>query len=43
MGDSSEEGNMSDHGVMTLAYRMAWMTPAKDFITINGTSGQTIT
>lgn len=43
MGDNSEEGNLSDHGVMTLAYRMVWLTPTNDFITIIGLSGQTIT
>jgi hypothetical protein len=43
MGDSSEEGNLSDHGVMTMAYRMAWLTPTDNFITIIGTSGQPIT
>lgn len=42
MGDSNEEGNLSDHGVMTLAYRMSWLTPTNDFITITGTSGQSI-
>lgn len=43
MGDSSEDGNLSDHGVMTLAYRLVWLTPTNDFITIIGTSGQPIT
>ena len=42
MGDSSDEGNLSDHGVMTFAWRMVWLTPTNDFKTIIGTSGQTI-
>lgn len=43
MGDSSEEGNLADHGVMTFAWRMVWLTPINDFKTIIGLSGQTIT
>lgn len=39
MGDTSEEGNLADHGVMTFAWRMAWLTPINDFKSIFGVNG----
>jgi hypothetical protein len=42
MGDTSEEGNLSDHGVMTFAWRMTWLTPINDFKTIFAVNGTLI-
>lgn len=42
MGDTGDDGNLSDQGVMTFQWRMTYLTPVNDFIQIFAVNGELI-
>ena len=42
MGDTGDDGNLSDQGVMTFQWRMTYLTPINDFIQIFAVTGELI-
>lgn len=42
MGTGSDDQSLADHGEITLAYRMVWITPLNDFKTIVSVNGTLI-